>query len=162
MDPGLIYALIGAAAVIFAALVPTLLEQIRNRRRSSEQPDQIARATIDEPRSESYVERTFDCSGEIHGYRRGERLWLAVEKAGRFWPKEGRVTPDPKTGKWTATVFEDGGQEPFNLSLYVVTQSADAQIEEWLETGRNTGSYPGLLSTKGMRRLARVEQLALG
>lgn len=161
MDSELIAALISAVAVISAALISIFRDQIRNWKGSPGKLDQIASGTIDEPRSGSHVKRTFDCSGKIHGYRRGESLWLAVEKSGRFWPKEGRVIPHAKTGKWTATVFEDGRQEQFDLSLYVVTRSADAQIEEWLETGRNTDSYPGLLSTKGMRRLARVEQLAL-
>jgi hypothetical protein len=84
-----------------------------------------------------------------------------VEKGGRFWPKEGRILPDAETGRWEAAVFEDGVREPFDLSLYAVAQSADELFQRWLETGRSTGSYPAPVSKEGMRRLARVQQLAV-
>ncbi len=117
MDPWLIAALIGLAGTIVAALITAfgsaLAERLKNPRGPADQLD-LLEGSIDAPKPGSHLERTFHCRGRVRGYRRGANLWLVVEKGGRFWPKEGRILPNTKTGKWEATVFEDGVLERTN------------------------------------------------
>lgn len=160
MDPALTYALIGAAAIVAAALItafgPGLVQWFRDWRKS-----RPLAASIDQPKPGSVVESSFRCSGRVRRYRRGTNLWLVVERGDQCWPKEGHILPDAKTGKWDAAVFEDGEAGRFDLTLYAVSQSADERIQRWLEAGRATGRYPGLASREEMRKVAGVAGLAL-
>jgi hypothetical protein len=164
MDPGLTYALIGLAGTIGAAVIglfgPSLLRRYRNRREPANESDPLA-GSIEDPKPGTSLEPTFRCAGRVRGYRRGQALWLVVERGGLFWPKESRIVPNAETGGWEATVFEDGPGKPFDLSLYATAPSADELFRSWLDAGRATGSYPGLVSKAGMRRLDRVDRLVM-
>ena len=165
MDTQITVALIGLAAALVglvAALVThsDVLQRFRNWRTASDPLDRFT-GFIDAPRSGSRVLASFQCRGQVSGHLRGAKLWLVVERGNQLWPKEGEIVPDAKTGRWESTVFEDGARVPFDLSLYAVTELAHERIRRWLEVGRSTGSYPAQTSREGMRRLARVQGLAV-
>ena len=95
--------------------------------------------SINEPQPDESVRRIFNCSGVVTGIQHGLNLWLVVEVGDLVWPKENKITPNEEH-KWSATVFEDGAAETFALALFVADSNANRRIEDWLETGRSTGT----------------------
>ena len=104
------------------------------------------------------VETSFSASGQAGGLQPGLHLWLAVEVAGRLWPKEGELLLKDD-GSWSKTIFEEGQAGQFGLSLWAVNGAGDKAIRGWLEQSERSGAYTELQRLPGMRRLARVDGL---
>ena len=68
--------------------------------------------------------------------------WLAVQKGNLFWPKEPGIL---ESGRWKRVVFEGGPPGSLDLVLIAVSRDTDRAIRAWLEDGKRTGSFPGLL-----------------
>jgi hypothetical protein len=150
-------AVIGAGGTITAAVITGLLARqssVRNR-----SYDKVT-GSINDPRPNEAVGRTFKCSGVVTGLQPGLSLWLAVEVGDLVWPKESKVTPD-QDNKWSAMVFEDGAAQTFAVALYIADSKVDKRIGKWLEAGRSRGTYSELRGIPGARRLARVDGLRL-
>jgi hypothetical protein len=115
---------------------------------------------IRSPSDDQYVPRAFESSGAVSGVGPSIHLWLAVEVGGLIWPKEGQVLPDDD-GSWTGTVFEDGVNDAFCLSLLAADEKGHKKIQSWLARGVRTGTYQELRHLARTRRVARVEGLRL-
>jgi hypothetical protein len=113
---------------------------------------------IGSPVANQTVDASFTCSGEISGLQAGVHLWLAIEVAGRLWPKEGEIVA-LDDGSWSKTIFEEGDAGRFSLSLWAVNAAGDKAIRAWLEECERSGEYAELHRLPGMRRLARVDGL---
>jgi hypothetical protein len=156
-NPTIVAAILGLVGTVTAALIPGLLA-----RRASVRNDAYDKVTgtITDPEREQVVGRTFQCSGVVTGLQSNLSLWLAVEVGGLAWPKEGRVSVD-KDNKWSVTMFEDGPNDVFDVSLFVADARVDKRIMKWLDRGRQTGTYPSMMGIPGGRRLTRVDGLRL-
>lgn len=150
-------AIIGAGGTISAALITALFARQTSVRNKSY--DKVT-GSIDDPRPNETVLRTFKCSGVVTGMQPRLSLWLAVEVGDLVWPKESKVAPD-QDNKWGATVFEDGATNTFSVALFVADSKVDRRIGKWLEAGRSTGNYSELRGIPGARRIARVDGLRL-
>ena len=105
--------------------------------------DKPPKGKIEKPDSGSKVSRHFFVSGTASGTYR--HLWLTVYIGNRYWPKEPKLIPN-KNGNWKGEVHE-GGKPPqgiFELLLVDVSEETSIKIQNWLEAGHRTGSYPGM------------------
>ena len=148
-------AIIGAVATVLAALIPIIpnLQYIIR----SKAYDKVT-GSIDYPKPNETVNRTFNCSGVVTGLKSGLHLWLVVEVGDRMWPKEKAIV---ENNQWKATVFEDGSSNVISLSLYVADSKADKNIQKWLESGQITGNFTELKGIPHARRLTRLDNLHL-
>ncbi len=71
-------------------------------------------------------------TGETKNIESGQYIWLAVDKSdiGLCWPKM-HITES--NTNFRTTVMEEGLEEPYSLSLYLVNQTIHEQWKEWLE-----------------------------
>jgi hypothetical protein len=110
---------------------------------------------INLPGEDALVSRHFLAEGIVNNLPAGQHLFLVVEIDGQMWPKgEARVT----NSSWACEVHE-GGNPPggrFSLSLFVVGDRGYVDINAWLEHGKMTGSYPGLINLEDSRRLSSL------
>ena len=105
------------------------------------------RGRINQPGNRALVPRRFQAQGTVASVPAGQHLLLAVAVGGLLWPK-GKVQVDGTS--WSAEVYE-GGNPPggnFALSLYLVSSQGYDEIAAWIERGRLTGDYPGLVRIK--------------
>lgn len=86
-------------------------------------------------------------------------LWLAVETQGLLWIKDPEVVSYKDS--WIASIIEAEVRSEFSLVLLHVNALGQQRILDWLERGRKTGDYPGLLSIEGSQRLDQVAGLRL-
>jgi len=110
------------------------------------------------PKDQDAVRRAIECSGWVRpALRADHHLWLAVEIGDFMWPKEGEIIV-AGDGTWEAVAFE-GGNPPdgrFSLSLYATTSEAAVRIQQWINRGKMSDSYPGIRDLPGCRRIAGV------
>jgi len=71
-------------------------------------------------------------TGETKNIEPGQYIWLAVDKPDRglCWPKMHITTPNTNFG---TTIMEEGPEEPYSLSLYLINQTVHEQWKEWLD-----------------------------
>jgi len=113
---------------------------------------------ITQPHPSDKVNDVFKCSGWVEGLGSKLHLWVAVEIKGRIWPKEGEVFVD-NDGSWNKTIHEDGATDSFSVSLFVANKRANRRIRSWLDECDETGNYSELRRLRGLRRIARVDDL---
>lgn len=85
-------------------------------------------------------------SGELP---EGRYMWVVINphpSPGQWWPQEGRV--DPWKGQWDVQAWlgrekEDIGKE-FDIAIILVNEEDDQYYRDYLGTGQETGSYPGI------------------
>jgi hypothetical protein len=107
------------------------------------------------PRNRDLTPRRFQAEGTVDSMPAGQHLLLVVEVGGLLWPKS-KVQVDGTS--WSAEVYE-GGTPPngnFTLSLYMVSSQGYDEISAWLERGKSTGSYPGLVHIKNGIKLDSI------
>jgi hypothetical protein len=124
-----------------------------------EVPLELVEGEITQPTSGKYVGDSFICSGSATGLRPDIHLWLVAEIEGRIWPKETEVTVKEGTDLWTKTIFEEGSNETFAVSLFAANPVGHRYIQAWLKSCDKKGTYPELRRTPGMIRLSRVSAL---
>jgi hypothetical protein len=120
-------------------------------------PLELVEGEITQPTPGQDVGDTFPCSGSASVPQPDVHLWLAVEIEGRIWPKERELTVTDES--WTRTVFEEGTNETFALSLFAANPEAHRYLKTWLASCDKQGKYPELRRTAGMIRLSRVTAL---
>jgi hypothetical protein len=124
-----------------------------------EVPLELVEGEITQPTPGQHVGDTFICSGSTSVPKLPDvYLWLAVEIEGRIWPKETEVKVKDD-GSWTRTVFEEGTNETFALSLFAANPGGHRYLKTWLTACDKQGKYPELRRTAGMIRLSRVTAL---
>jgi len=80
----------------------------------------------------------------------GQEVWLVLTRRGvaRFYPQFGPVLLQPD-GTWASSSVYVGSDEDidkkFNLLVVLADQRAGRYFARYLERGRFTGHYPGLL-----------------
>jgi hypothetical protein len=154
-EPSLL-AVIAFILVVFILERTFVLEEVI--RRPALQISDRVRGEIKQPTVDQEVGDTFVASGSAKGVQQGLHLWLAIEINGRIWPNEGELLLEDD-GSWKTTVFEEGTAARFSLSLFAANEEGHDYIRSWLRSSVQTGSYPELRRTIGMRRLARVTGL---
>lgn len=85
-------------------------------------------------------------SGELP---EGQYMWVVINphpSPGQWWPQEGRV--NPWRGQWDIPAWlgrekEDIGEE-FDIAIILVNGEDDQNYRDYLRTGQETGSYPGI------------------
>jgi hypothetical protein len=114
-----------------------------------------SQAKINLPEANSVVSRNFLAEGTVPDLSAGQYLFLVVEVNGLMWPKgEAKV----QNTTWTCKVHE-GGNPPggrFTLSLFVVGDKGLESVNAWLEHGKLTGDFPGLVNLKDSTRLSSI------
>ena len=110
---------------------------------------------IDIPGDNTSISRHFVVEGTVADLPASQYLFLVVEIDGLMWPKgEAQV----KNSAWTCEVHESGSPSDgrFTLSLFLVGGRGYNDINAWLERGKMTGDYPGLVTLKDARRLDSI------
>jgi hypothetical protein len=110
---------------------------------------------INLPEDNAMVSRNILAEGTAADLPAGRYLFLVVEVDGLMWPK---CEVEVKNLTWTCEVCE-GGNPPggrFGLSLFMVGDRGYADINAWLERGKMTGDYPGIMNLKDSIRLHSV------
>ncbi len=132
----------------------------RGRRWQSEAPLELMEGQICQPKAGQQVGDSFVCSGTAACLQPDLRshLWLATEIEGRIWPKETEIVVK-EGGSWTKTIFEEGTNEIFAVSLFAANPEGHRYVQDWLRACDRKGTYPELRRTPGMIRLARVTGL---
>ncbi len=107
--------------------------------------------------------RPFPARVLLSGIPDDQHAWLAVERAGQFWPKE--PSAPAGAGEWETVVHEGGRPDhPFSLSLWLVPPEGDAAIRAWFDSAGARGwppITPALSEMPGAVRLATVEGLTV-
>jgi len=89
-------------------------------------------------------------SGTISGeLPKGQYMWVVINphpSPGQWWPQGGRISPwrgqwDVQT--WVGREKEDIGKE-FDIAVILVSEKDDQYYRNYLRTGQETGSYPGI------------------
>ena len=108
---------------------------------------------ISTPKSGVVVGREFSARGTVK-LSSNQVAWLAVRIGRLYWPKEPAIV---KSGQWHRQVYEGGASGRKWLSLLVVERDVNMEIEHWLETSRQTGSYPGMRLDQKAVLVAEIE-----
>src|SRR5450631_3660009 len=116
------------------------------------------RGEIIKPESGHVVDKGMSCRGWVEGLGSNLHLWLAVEIKGCIWPKEGEIFIDGE-GSWNKTIYEEGVNDTFSLSLFVANKKANKRIRAWLDKGDKANNYSELRRIPGLRRISQVENL---
>jgi hypothetical protein len=153
------YAISGTGGVALFLIVWVFFPQYQNTHDRVSTFDNV-RGSIDQPRRNDILNRSFQCSGSATGVGADSHLWLAVEVGGLIWVKESEIKPD-SNNKWEHTVYEDGAPPKFSLTLLVANDDANVAIKAWFRKGQATGQYTELRVIEGTRRLARVDELSI-
>lgn len=151
-DKTIMAALIGAFSVILASLIPLILSH-------KDQHEPTGSIVI--PKDGDTVKSVFQVSGELANIPKGHQIRLAIEKDNLIWPKEPAISSADHI--WSRTINESGtkGKGTFSLSLLCVPPKGQKVVENWFETGKLTGEYPGLKEIKEAFRLDIVNNLKL-
>lgn len=120
---------------------------------------------IQSPADNDTVSTTIHCQGTLTPLKEGYHPWLVVEVFHQdsgimYWPKKPSrsIVPD-EDGNWEADIYEDGMEPSVKLALYVVHDSLDSKIKDWLEKCRLVQKYPSFNLLEGALRLNRREGL---
>ncbi len=119
-----------------------------------------ARGGITFPRDGSGVPRVFTAEGTLADIADDQHVWLVVQSNGLLFPKEPEIDPQPH---WIMQSIETGvpAGGRFSLILLMVGSEGQHQIQAWLERGRATGAYPGLVRIVDSQKLDTTTELAL-
>nr|VFJ96732.1 MAG: hypothetical protein BECKLFY1418A_GA0070994_106215 [Candidatus Kentron sp. LFY] len=99
-----------------------------------------ARGIITAPTESTTVGAEFEAQGAVT-LQSNQIAWLAVRIGELYWPKEPAII---SSGHWTRRIFEGGSQGEKLLVLLIVDKTTNRQIENWFESSRRTGSFPGM------------------
>jgi hypothetical protein len=112
------------------------------------------------PESGQRVPRAFRVEGTLSDIPADHHIWLAVQIGNLLWPKEPEVPSQDY--HWSQRIVE-GGDPPggrFSLALLMADSHGHRIIKEWIEDGRFTGDWPGLIDIPGAK-LHVVQDLVL-
>ena len=110
----------------------------------------------DEVQVSTPVSGTF--SGEL---TEGQYMWVVINphpSPGQWWPQGGRI--DPWKGQWNVLAWfgrekEDIGKG-FDIAVILVDERDNQYYWNYLETGKETGSYPGIPLPASARIVDRI------
>jgi hypothetical protein len=159
----------GIVAAVLGALVTALLSgffTIRAKQIPEPRPPTTpaqSTGSIQHPSAGETVGRSFIVSGELGEIPKDYHIWIGIEIGALLWPKEPEVSRNDR--RFSIKIVE-GGNPPngrFSLTLFQVFQEGHQNIANWIETGRNTGEWPGLdvHNLIGFSQLDRVDDLRL-
>lgn len=108
------------------------------------------------PSTGSITSTAVKVTAETKNLEPGQYVWLAVDKPniGLCWPKCPRIEPN---SKFSTIIYEEGPEEPYQLSLYAVNKTTHDHWQEWLDQEK----FGGLPMPPDPRRLDSVK-LVLG
>ena len=113
-------------------------------------PTPILRIKITSPKEGDEVPVSTIVSGTFSGeLPEGQYMWVVINphsSPGQWWPQGGRINPGK--GQWNVQVWlgrekEDTGKE-FDIAVILVNEKDDQYYRDYLKTGQETGSYPGI------------------
>ena len=70
-----------------------------------------------------------------------QTAWLAVRIGELYWPKASAIM---SSGSWIRRVWEGGSEGRKSLVLLVVDEVTDKAINDWFESSREKGDWPGM------------------
>ena len=147
MDAKIIGAIIGAAAIIIAALIGIIPKLLPENPVDVDQPE----LSISSPGNGDKVENSVEVKGSISRDLPKDRyMWLLTNPKAcpnQWWPQNnGRITP--VKGQWYAMAGIGGGEKDidkeFVIAVALVNNKDDQMFVEWLKEGRETGNYSGI------------------
>ncbi len=154
-------ALIGAVAVVLAAVLPIILTH------NGPPPPPACvlpgglgpRACIESPRAGYSVGKDFTVTGKLADIPVNSHIWVATQVVNLVWPKQPEVTIGPA---FNLTV-QEGGNPPggkFSVVVLLVNDQGQKAINDWLSSKTGAGltlsDYSGSISV-----LATVADLHL-
>lgn len=113
-------------------------------------PTPTLRIKITSPKEGDEVPVSTIVSGTFSGeLQEGQYIWVVINphpSPGQWWPQGGRI--NPWKGQWNVQVWlgrekEDTGKE-FDIAVILVNEKDDQYYRDYLKTGQETGSYPGI------------------
>jgi len=111
-------------------------------------------ARISYPTPEDRVSEKFEVSGSIDSIPASQVVYLVERVDGRFWPKK-RLGASPTSFSRSQHASTGEGYK-YTIELLSLDAGALKRIENWFETGKQTGKYPGISNTDGVTVLAKV------
>lgn len=142
--------------VLFAiGIVLIIIDINRNWQRESPPLDGVT-GGINQPANDAHqVPAAIEARGWVKNLRKGQHLWLVVENDNRLWPKAGEIQID-KQANWQHTVYEQGTEDTFSLSLYAANANGHKKIQEWLDLGPLIEYRTFLHEIPGTRRIGLI------
>jgi hypothetical protein len=128
----------------------------------TETTEPIPQVAITTPKSEEEVPISTTVTGTISGkLPEGRYMWVVINphtSPGQWWPQGGRI--EPWSGHWNAPVIlgreaEDKGVE-FDIAVILVNEEGNNQYNTYLETGVETGNYPGISLPRSAATVQRI------
>lgn len=111
-------------------------------------------ASFEYPKDGDSVTDQFTAFGSVDVVPVGSVVYLVERADSRFWPKQ-RLGIVPGNFSRKHYVSEGKGYK-YTIQLLALDPIALARVEEWGETGKRTGKYPGISDMSGAQVLAQV------
>jgi hypothetical protein len=86
-------------------------------------------------------------TGTISGIRADDELWAVVyvNKVNRYYPQDGPLFLDRRTGKFDGRAFCNGVRgDLFKIEVYLAPQAASSKIAKMMAEWHRNSDYPGL------------------
>jgi len=86
-------------------------------------------------------------AGTVSGIRADDELWAVVyvNKVNRYYPQDGPLFLDRRTGKFDGRAFCNGVRgDLFKIEVYLAPQAANSEIAKMMAEWHRNSDYPGL------------------
>ena len=111
-------------------------------------------AQISSPAAGQQVGDNFEVTGVIDSIPVGEVVYLVERVDDHFWPKK-KIGASPTSFKRQHNASAGQGYK-YTIELLSVSGAEQKQIEQWYETGKKTGKYPGIKTFDAANVLANL------
>lgn len=148
----IIVALIGALAIILAAVITTWGVPLTSR---------SAQGQIESPKDGEIVSRAFRAKGTLSDIPTEKHVWIVVKIGNLLFPKEPELQASDQ--HWVEE-FHEGGDPPngkFSIILMMVGPRGNEEIKTWLNSVREGKNPPALENISDSSKLDTVRDLTL-
>lgn len=106
------------------------------------------------PADKSIITNKFPISGVLSNIPQGQWIYLLENREGLFWPQ---FSLGNKEGSWSKSLIAYGKKGHFSSYLLVKVDTKNKQVfDDWFETSRITGKYPGMADIEFAEIVAKI------
>lgn len=112
-------------------------------------------ASITTPKDKSSILRKITIAGTISKPPAKHSYYLVEHREKRYWPK---YALGIKEGTWSKQLSPRAKKGVFfTYQVVMVNEEGKAEMENWFETARSTGKYPGLTEINVEKVVAKIK-----
>lgn len=117
-------------------------------------PTKTEIAEIVLPINKASVNKKFTIAGSINDLPEGYSIYLLENREGLYWPK---YTLGNKATTWTKSLTNHAGTGQYSAYLLAKVDTDGKKVfEDWFNTSKKTGKYPGIADIEFADVVARV------